>query len=117
MDDRITLTGVQIVATVGWPDEERDTPQRLRVDVVLTPGAPFTGLNDDLSRTIDYAAVTLCLRRVALERPRKLIETLAEELALAILDGFAVRRVELNLQKFILPDVESVAVRVVRERS
>jgi dihydroneopterin aldolase len=52
---------------------------------------------------------------VAAARPRKLIETLAEEIAQAILAGFAVKKVEVEIRKFILPDAEWVGVAIERK--
>jgi dihydroneopterin aldolase len=45
-----------------------------------------------------------------------LIETLAEEIAGELLTRFALRAVEVELRKFILPDTAHVAIRLRRER-
>ena len=102
-------------AHIGVPSEERAEPQRLTVGLRIEPTRGFTGLGDELENTVDYFALTRRLKRLASERPRKLIETLVEEIAECVLREFAVRRVEVELRKFILPDTEYVAVRVVRE--
>jgi dihydroneopterin aldolase len=46
----------------------------------------------------------------------KLIETLADALALHLLETFEIRRITIELRKYILPDVEFVSVTVTRER-
>jgi phosphoglycolate phosphatase/dihydroneopterin aldolase len=47
----------------------------------------------------------------------KLIETLADEVALHLLARFGLREVEIELRKFILPDTKFVSVRIVRTAS
>lgn len=113
--DEIHIAGLELTAHIGVPSEERAEPQRLTVGLRIEPGRGFTGLGDELENTVDYFALTRRLKRLASERPRKLIETLVEEIAECVLREFAVRRVEVELRKFILPDTEYVAVRVVRE--
>ena len=113
-DDEIRIEALELLARVGVPEAERVEPQRLVVSLTLQPTIPFTELGDDLSRTVDYAAVCDELRRFAAERRVKLIETLAHEMAEHLLCSFALVRVELELRKFILPETRYVAVRVTR---
>lgn len=115
--DEIQIEELELMARVGVPDEERAQPQRLTASITLQPRIGFTDLDDDLARAIDYAAVCAELRRFVNERERKLLETLAHELAEDLLGKFDLRRVELELRKFILPDTRYVAVRVVRAAS
>jgi dihydroneopterin aldolase len=113
-NDVILVSDLELSAHIGVPDAERAEPQRLTVTMTLTPQNDFTGLGDDLTRTVDYFALTRRIRRLAAERPRKLIETLVEEIADCCLSEFAVRAVEVELRKYILPDTGHVAVRVHR---
>jgi len=114
MPDTIEINGIDTVAHVGVPDEERALPQRLRVSVLLTPRRDFTALEDAIEQTIDYQEVTGAIRAVAAEKPRRLIETLAHELAQALLARYPLVGVSVLVEKFILPGVESVGVRVQR---
>ena len=113
-DDRIHIEQLELLATVGVPDAERATPQRLVVNITLTPRNDFRNLGDDLDQTVDYAAVCDAVKEFVRHRSFKLIETLAEELASSIKQRFAVTRVEIELRKFVLPDTAFVAVRAVR---
>jgi dihydroneopterin aldolase len=45
-----------------------------------------------------------------------LIETLAEETAAHLLAQFSLRKVEVEVRKFVLPDANYVSVTAVRER-
>lgn len=115
MRDEIRIEELELTARVGVPDEERAQPQRLTVSLVLQAPVHFADLNDDLSRTVDYAAVCEEIRRFVSDRQDKLIETLAHEMAEHLLRSFQLARVELELRKFILPETRFVAARVTRE--
>ena len=115
--DAILISELELSAHIGVPDEERIEAQRLTVSLDIFPIQGFSELGDDLRNTVDYFALTRRLRTLASERPRKLIETLVEEIAACILTEFAVREVEVCLRKYILADADSVAVRVRRKRS
>ena len=107
----IHIEKLEILAQVGVPDEERATAQRLLVSAIIEPLMPFHALNDDLAHTVDYDAAARRLVEVAAERPRKLIETLAVEMAKTLTTEFPARRAEIEVRKFILPNTEYVAVR------
>lgn len=113
--EAIVVRGLELSSWIGVPDAERSEAQRLTVDLLILPSAPLSGLEDDLRRTVDYFALTRRVRQVAVQRPRKLIETLAEEICACVLTEFSVRRVEVELRKYILTDAEYVAVRLCRE--
>ena len=112
--DQIIIKGLRVACCVGVPDAERAEPQELLLHVTLFPSKEFGDLEDDIAGTVDYHAVALHIEAVALKRPRKLIETLAEDVAAAILQNFSVRRVRVEIEKFILPNTESVGVRITR---
>ena len=116
MPDQIVVHALELSAHIGVPDEERLAPQRLTLNLTLEPERNFRNLNDDIAQTVDYYAVSKAVQALARERPRRLIETLAEEIASFVLKQFAVRVIELELRKYILPDTSFVAVRIRRER-
>jgi len=112
--DSIHITALELSARVGVPDEERNEPQRLTVNISIFPKRGFAGLEDRIENTVDYFALSRRIKQLAAERPRKLIETLGEEICACILEEFAVSGVALELRKYILPDTEYVAVRLCR---
>ena len=114
-NDEIRIEELKLSARVGVPEDERAQPQRLTASLTLQPRNSFSDLGDDLSRTIDYAAVCEEVRHFVSGRADKLIETMACEMAEHLLRRFALARVELELRKFILPETKYVAVRVARE--
>jgi dihydroneopterin aldolase len=104
------------MARVGVPPAERGAAQRLTVSLRMEPERGLAGLEDHLVNTIDYAAVCDAVRREAEAKPRHLIETVAEEIALLLLGRYPLHAVEVEVRKYILPKTEYVAVRVRRER-
>ncbi|CAN5493332.1 hypothetical protein BH09VER1_BH09VER1_42490 [soil metagenome] len=114
--DRIIIHGLRVETHIGVPDAERAAPQQLLINVVLTPLASFDGLNDDIDRTVDYDAAAQRISALASERPRHLIETLADEIARMLITDFPAQSVEVELRKFILPQTDYVAVRCTRHR-
>ena len=116
MPDTILIEQLELAAHIGVPAAERITAQRLTATLRMEVVRDFRELNDDISKTVDYFAVCAAIKALAAERPRRLIETFAEEIAAAVLRDFAVAAVEVELRKFILPDTAFVAVCLRRER-
>jgi 7,8-dihydroneopterin aldolase/epimerase/oxygenase len=114
--DRIVIDGLELSSFIGVPDAERAAAQRLTVNLVLEPILAFQALDDAITNTVDYFCVCEEVKALSLSRPRHLIETLAGEIAATLLERFALRAVEVELRKYILPDTAFVAVRLRRER-
>lgn len=117
MNDQIEIRRLQVPSQIGVPDEERAQVQTLLVSAVMIPAQGFENLRDDISRTIDYAEVAEKIKELGAAGERRLIETFAREIANFLLINYPLAEVEILLEKYILPDAESVAVRVRRVRS
>ena len=117
MSDRILISRLFLETVIGVPDAERAQPQRIAVSLEIGIEIGAAAATDNLRRTVNYEAVANRLKAVAAARPRKLIETLAEELAGAVLEFEGAHDVTLLLEKFILPNADSVAVRIERSKS
>jgi 7,8-dihydroneopterin aldolase/epimerase/oxygenase len=107
----IIIKGLRIDAAVGVTDAERKNPQRLEVDAVITPLKTFTAVADEIDRTVDYHAAVERIALLARSRPRRLIETLARELADMLVSEFSARRAEVEVRKFVVSNTDYVAVR------
>ena len=116
MPDLIHIEQLELSVHIGVPEEERAQTQRLTVSLTLQPTRGLAALADDLSNTVDYFAVCRAVQKFAAERPRRLLETLAEEIAELVLTRFPIAAVDIELRKFILPDTAYVAVRLSRKR-
>lgn len=115
--DAIHVEQLEIFAHVGVPDHEREVPQRITISLTVWPIAGLHSLGDDINRTINYSAVARAVREFVDQRRDKLIETLAEKTAEHLLGTFAMRRVRIELRKFVLPNAPFVAVTLTRERA
>ena len=114
MPDLIHIETLKIQSRLGVPEEERAHPQWVEVSVTLEPGVNFATLNDRVENTVDYALVCEEIQATAEARPRKLIETLAGDIAQHLLERFPIWRLTVEVRKFILPDTDYVAVRIER---
>src|SRR5688572_25161735 len=117
MADCILVEALELSSFIGVPEEERTAAQRLTASLVLEPIRDFRALEDRIENTVDYFVLNEFVKGLSLARPRRLIETLAEEIATGLLNRFPLRAVEVELRKFILPDTQFVAVRIRRERT
>lgn len=117
MPDTILVEALELSSFIGVPEEERAAAQRLTVSLVLEPIRDFRALGDRIENTVDYFTLTEFVKAFSLAHPRRLIETLAEEIAAELLARFALCAVEIELRKFILPDTQFVAIRIRRERA
>jgi dihydroneopterin aldolase len=116
-EDCISIHDLTVPSHVGVPDGELALLQTLMVTLHLYPKAPLTGLGDDIERTIDYDAVCRYTRRLALDRPRRLLETLGEELTAGLFTEFPlIGRCIIDIHKSIIPGTRSVCVRISRQR-
>jgi 7,8-dihydroneopterin aldolase/epimerase/oxygenase len=114
--DTIHIEQLEMLAHVGVPDHERSAPQRITITVTAWPIAGLHALGDDISQTINYSAIARAVREIVDERRDKLIETLAEKIAEHLLSSLPIRRVLVELRKFVLPDAQFVSVTLTRER-
>ncbi len=114
--DEIEIRRLAVETHIGVPDEERSEPQTLWLTVRMRPSQGFHGLQDKVANTVDYYEVSLRLANLAAERPRHLIETLATEIAEFLLSTYPLYYVEVEVEKRILPNADSVSVRIRRER-
>lgn len=112
--DRIEIRRLALPCFIGVPEEERALPQTLYLSLTIVPEQPFRSLEDRIEQTVDYAEVARRVKELAEGRARKLIETLADEVASMVLDEFAAREVRVEVEKHILPDCKAVAVSTVR---
>jgi dihydroneopterin aldolase len=117
MTDTIEIRRLRVQTHIGVPDEERAETQTLQVTVRMVPGQGFAGLDDEISRTIDYHAVALEIQALAAARPRRLIETLAVEIADHLLTSRPLTSIAVTMEKHILPETECVAVHIERRRA
>jgi 7,8-dihydroneopterin aldolase/epimerase/oxygenase len=116
--DTIFLERMQFYGYHGVNPEERTLGQRFVVDVELSTSLKAAGRSDDLEDTINYSAVYKRVRAIVEGPPRSLIEAVAEEIAVTLLNEYPATRVAVAVRK---PEVAlrgamlgSAGVRIVR---
>jgi dihydroneopterin aldolase len=115
MSDLIRVVDLEVFAYLGVPDEERRQAQRLLVSLEMSVASiTHAAKTDDLSSTINYYDVAQRVKVLVDRRPRKLLETLAEEIATDLLKTYPIQKLILEIKKFILPDTQFVSVKIER---
>ena len=109
--DSIHVNGLEFTCHIGVPSQERAEAQRLVANITLTPPNAFAAMGEDLSKTIDYDALSRHLMALAKAEPTVLLETLCHRLATACVQDFGATTATVELHKFILPFTSSVSVR------
>lgn len=112
--DLITIRELEVHYHVGVPDSERAKAQRLLIDVEMESDFSAAAASDDLTRTVDYYAVSRRVLKFGEGRSWKLIETLSVDLAEAVVREFGASRVTVEVKKFIIPEARHVSVRATR---
>lgn len=110
----IHIQNLRVATCIGVPDEERAIAQEVAICLTMIPERAMAGLGDSIEKTVDYFSVSQHVAAIAAEGERRLIETLAEDVAESLLRGFALGRVVVEVRKFILPNAEYVAVKLER---
>lgn len=114
--DTIEIRRLKLSTHIGVPDEERAAAQTLLATIRMIPSQGFDGLADEISHTVDYYQISQEIEKIAAAKPRKLIETLATDIANHLLGNHSLARVAVTIEKYILPNTECVAVHIERER-
>jgi dihydroneopterin aldolase len=107
----IEIHGLVVQGRIGVLESERQNPQRLLVTLRFQLEISFAVLNDQLAKTIDYASVVFEVDKIVGNSGAHLIEKLVSEIGEALMERFPMQRLEIELRKFILPNVQYVSVK------
>ena len=118
----ILIRGLEIRACHGVHDDEKVNPQRFVFDADIYYDFSAAAEGDDLAETISYSEVCALIRDAATKTVYNLIETLARECALSILEKFPASGVKVTVYKPDAPvkmkfDRVGVTVELHRERA
>ncbi len=115
--DLLRIEDLELRSRIGIDAAERAKPQRIVVTLEIARNLARAAHSDNITDTINAQKVAQRVRQLAVQRPRRLVERLAEEIADLILSEFNPRRVTVTLRKFVLPHTKSYGVCVERSRS
>jgi 7,8-dihydroneopterin aldolase/epimerase/oxygenase len=112
----IAINDLEVKGRIGVPEREREKAQRLLVSVRFQIGLAFVALNDQFDQTIDYSAVAAEVEKVVEASSAHLIETLVSDIGNTLMGRFPMRRLEIELKKFILRNAQYVSVKAAWKR-
>jgi dihydroneopterin aldolase len=97
--DRLVLEGMEFFGHHGDLAAERELGSRVYVDVEVSTDLSTAGHSDRLEDTLDYVRCFETVRHVVEEGQHRLLETLAEHVADALLQQPRARRVRVRVAK------------------
>lgn len=115
MMDRILIEALEVDTVIGAYDWERLIEQRLSLDLQLATDIRPAAATDDLTLTLNYAAICERIQHFAREHDFELVETFAERLAQTLRDEFTIDWLRLTLRKpGAVPAARSVGLEITR---
>lgn len=119
MASSIIIKGIQLNALCGITDIEQSQPQPILVDLSLRCHNEPAFKSDQLTDTVDYAAITQCVRNAGESQAFALLEALTEHLCQALFQHFPLTHLKIWARKIRAPIEEfsgSVGIRLIRSR-
>lgn len=117
--DKIKINNLEVYCNHGVFPEENVLGQKFLVSAVLYTDTRVAGLRDDLTNSIHYGEVCHFIDKFMRNHTFKLIETVAESLATALLtETKKLQKIELEIKKPWAPiglPIENVTVSIERE--
>jgi FolB domain-containing protein len=115
--DQIHIEELELSTHIGVPEEERAAPQRLTASISFWPYHDAGDLADKIENAINYSKVVEETKNFVRDQSVKLIETLADRLAMHLLKNFRMQKVTIELRKFPFEEAKYVSVTVTRTAS
>ncbi|MBQ9221949.1 MAG: dihydroneopterin aldolase [Succinivibrio dextrinosolvens] len=113
--DKIFITDLRVECIIGILDFERVTLQPLLVSIEIEKDLKRAGQTGDLAKSIDYADLSLRVKKYIINRKAKLLEELGVELCDIILKEYAPYSVTVRLNKpEAVADVREVGIQITK---
>lgn len=113
--DRVLIEGLSVETIIGVYDWERSIRQRLVLDLEMASDIRPAAADDDLDKTLNYAAISERIGEFAEASRFGLVETFAERLAALLREEFAISWLRLTLRKpGAVSNAAAVGVRIER---
>ena len=115
MTDTIFIRDLQVSMIIGILPHEREQPQTVILNIDITTDTAQAGGSDDLSASIDYAALADQIKDHCATHQPLTVEALAEDLAALCLAHPRAAAVRIQVEKpQAVPDTRSVGVSIQR---
>lgn len=109
------MKGLKVSTTIGILDWEKEILQPLVIDLDMYHSCQEAAVSGSIDDALDYAAVSESVRSMLQGSTWGLIETVAEELALHIMENFNVRGITICVKKpTAVAEAEYVSVTITR---
>jgi dihydroneopterin aldolase len=116
--DKIFIHALKTEAIIGIFDWERQVRQTVIVDMEISADVRKAALSDSIDDTLNYKRVAKRVLTFVEESKFHLVETLAEHIAMLILEDFGVASVRISLSKpGAIRSSRDVGVALERDRS
>jgi len=115
----VFLRELSVSTVIGVEERERAAPQEVLVTVEMETDLDAAAASDDLTRSVDYAAVASAIREHAGKARFQLLEALAGSIASVVLSRFPrVRAISVRVEKpNVIPGARSVGISLHRKRT
>jgi len=97
--DTIFLRDLRVRTIVGIWEWERRLPQVVSIDLDMAADIRRAAATDDIKDTLDYKGVSRRIKTFVADSRFNLIETMAEQIAMIIIDEFGVPWVRVAVHK------------------
>lgn len=97
--DRVLIEGLEVRTVIGIYDWEREIRQTVRLDLEMAWDISQAALSDNIADTLDYKAVSKRMISFVEGSSFGLIEKLAEQCALIVMQEFHVPWLRLKMSK------------------
>jgi dihydroneopterin aldolase len=98
-NDRIFLRGLEVECIIGFIEWERRIKQKVVLDIELPVDCIRAAQSDDVADTLDYKRVAKRVIAFVETSEFKLVETLAQRLAMVVLGEFGIDWVRVSINK------------------
>ncbi len=100
-EHEIHIEQLRVYALVGVSRAERAKRQRLALNITVWPSRDLRDIKDAITGTVDYALLCRETKTYLSRKSPKLLETLAGDLTSHLLRQFPIRKICLEVRKFV----------------
>jgi len=97
--DIVFIEKLEVFTTIGVYDWEKEIIQRLVFDLKMAHDNRPSALTDDITKALDYSAVSKVVTEFAQGNIFELVETMAEQVAELLMKTFGIPWISLKLSK------------------
>ncbi len=113
--DKIFFRQLRVKADIGILPWEKESRQEIHIDLEFSIDAAAVAISDDIKDAVNYAAVRESIISFIEKKRFNLLETLAEELSLQLIEEFSFSWLKLSISKpSIFNDADAVGVCIER---